>query len=68
MFGQMNVIEVLDLRNAPAEVADSSEGPEARLLEVTDHPKDRKMGSVPEGPVRVPCRSRRPRVRCLLRV
>ena len=39
MFGRMNVIAVLDLRNAPAEIANCSEGAVARLLDVTDHPK-----------------------------
>ncbi len=39
MFGRMNVIELLDLRNAPAEVANSSEAAVARLLDATDHPK-----------------------------
>ncbi len=48
MFGQMNVIEVLDLRNAPAEVAKSSEGAVARLLEVTDHPKIEKWVQFPK--------------------
>jgi hypothetical protein len=48
MFGQMNVTEVLDLRNAPAEVAKSSEGAVARLLEVTDHPKIEKWVQFPK--------------------
>jgi|GEM_PF-287399 len=39
MFGRMNVIAVLDLRSAPAEVADCLEGAVVRLLDATDHPK-----------------------------
>lgn len=48
MFGQMNVIEVLDLRDAPAEVAKSSEGAVARLLDVTDHPRIEKWVQFPK--------------------
>lgn len=47
MFGQMNVTEVLDLRNAPAEIANSSEAAAARLLEVTDYPKIEKWIQFP---------------------
>jgi len=42
MFGTMNVIPVLDLRNAPAEVANCSDRAMARLLDITDHPKIEK--------------------------
>jgi len=38
MFGTMNVVQVLDLRNAPKEVGCSDEAV-ARLLDVTDHAK-----------------------------
>lgn len=48
MFGQMNVTEVLDLRNAPAEVANYSEGAVAKLLDVTDHPKIEKWVQFPK--------------------
>jgi hypothetical protein len=48
MFGKMNVMSVLDLRNAPPEVANSSEGAVARLLEVTDHPKIEKWVQFPK--------------------
>ena len=48
MFGKMNVIPVLDLRNAPAEVATCSEGAVARLLDVTDHPKIEKWIQFPK--------------------
>ncbi len=47
MFGRMNVIPVLDLRNAPADVAYCSEGAVARLLDVTDHPKIEKWVQFP---------------------
>lgn len=48
MFGQMNVIEVLDLRNAPAEVANSSDAAVARLLDVSDHPKIERWMQFPQ--------------------
>lgn len=48
MFGRMNVIPVLDLRNAPAEVANFSEGAVARLLDLTDHPKIEKWVQLPK--------------------
>lgn len=47
MFGTMNVAEVLDLRNAPAEVANSSEGAVARLLDVAGHAKIEKWVQFP---------------------
>ena len=39
MFGTMNAIPLLDLRNAPADVANSADRAVARLLDVTDHPR-----------------------------
>ena len=48
MFGRMNVVPVLDLRNAPNEVASCSDGAVARLLEVTDHPKIEKWVQFPK--------------------
>jgi hypothetical protein len=48
MFGKMNVIPVLDLRNAAAEVANCSEGAVARLLDLTDHPKIEKWVQFPK--------------------
>jgi hypothetical protein len=48
MFGKMNVIQVLDLRNAADEVANSSDGAVARLLDVTDHPKIEKWVQLPK--------------------
>lgn len=48
MFGKMNLIQVLDLRNAADEVANSSAGAVARLLDVTDHPKIEKWVQFPK--------------------
>lgn len=48
MFGRMNVVAVLDLRNAPAEVAYFSEGAVARLRDLTDHPKIEKWVQFPK--------------------
>jgi hypothetical protein len=48
MFGKVNVTPVLNLRNAPAEVANCSEGAVARLLDVTDHPKIEKWVQFPK--------------------
>jgi hypothetical protein len=48
MFGTMNVIAVLDLRNAPTDVANSTDGAVARLLDVTDHPKIEKWVQFPK--------------------
>ncbi len=47
MFGQMNVIAVLDLQNALADVAHCSEGAVARLLDLTDRPKIEKWVQFP---------------------
>ena len=38
MFGEMNVIPMVDLRRAADEVGDSLDGSVARLLDVTEHP------------------------------
>jgi hypothetical protein len=48
MFGKMNVVPVLDLRNALNEVAKCSEGVVGRLLEATDHPKIEKWVQFPK--------------------
>lgn len=47
MFGTMNVVAVLDLQNAAAEVANSTDGAVARLLDVTDHPRIEKWVQFP---------------------
>ena len=39
MFGKMNVMPVVDLRNTPDEVGRCSDGAVNRLLDVTEHPK-----------------------------
>jgi hypothetical protein len=48
MFGTMNVVAVLDLQNAAAEEANSTDGAVARLLDVTDHPKIEKWVQFPK--------------------
>ena len=48
MFGRMNVVTVLDLRNAADEVARCSDGAVGRLLDVTDHPKIEKWVQLPK--------------------
>jgi hypothetical protein len=48
MFGQMNVIPLLDLGNAPAEVANCSEGAVARLLDAAGHPRIEKWVQFPK--------------------
>ena len=48
MFGKMNVIPVVDLRNAPDEVVRCSDGAVARLLDVTEHPAIAKWVQFPK--------------------
>ena len=48
MFGRMNAMPVLDLQDAPVEVANCSEAAVARLLDVTDHPKIEKWVQFPK--------------------
>ena len=48
MFGKMNVIQVLDLRNAAGEIRDCSDGAVARLLDATDHPKIERWVQFPK--------------------
>ncbi len=48
MFGKMNVIPVVDLRNAPDEVGGCSNGAVARLLDVTEHPTIAKWVQFPK--------------------
>jgi hypothetical protein len=48
MFGRMNVVALLDLRNAPAEIADCSDGAMTRLLDVTEHPRIAKWVQFPK--------------------
>jgi hypothetical protein len=48
MFGRMNVIPVLDFRNAPDEAGASLETAIARLLDVTEHPTIAKWVQFPK--------------------
>lgn len=47
MFGQMNVVPILDLRRAAENVGSSVDTAVARLLEVTDHPTIAKWIQMP---------------------
>ena len=38
MFGEMNVVPIIDLRHTPEEVGGSVDGAVAQLLDVTEHP------------------------------
>jgi hypothetical protein len=48
MFGKMNVIPMVDLRNTPEDVGKCSDGAVGRLLEVTDHPTIAKWIQFPK--------------------
>ena len=48
MFGSLNVIPVLDLRNTPPEVACCSNAAVDRLLDLADHPKIEKWIEFPK--------------------
>ena len=48
MFGKMNVVPVVDLRNAPDEVGRCSDGAVKRLLDVTEHPKIERWIQFPQ--------------------
>jgi hypothetical protein len=48
MFGEMNVVSVVDLRDAPVEVSGSIEEAVARLLDVTENPKIEKWVQLPK--------------------
>jgi hypothetical protein len=48
MFGKMNVIPVVDLRNAPDDVGRCSDGAVKRLLDVTEYPKIEKWVQFPK--------------------
>ena len=48
MFGVMNVIPIIDLRQAPEEIAGSADAAVARLLDVTDHPRIAKWVQLPK--------------------
>ena len=48
MFGEMNVVPIVDLRHAPEEVGGSVDGAVARLLDVTEHPTISKWVQFPK--------------------
>ena len=48
MFGKMNVLPVVDLRNAPDEVGRCSDAAVARLLDATEHPTIAKWVQFPK--------------------
>lgn len=48
MFGKMNVIPLVDLRNAPSDVGRCSDGAVKRLLDVTEHPKIERWVQFPK--------------------
>src|SRR5258707_14275555 len=48
MFGKMNVIPVVDLRNAPDNAGRCADGAVKRLLDVTENPKIEKWGQFPK--------------------
>jgi hypothetical protein len=47
MFGKMNVVPVVDLRDAPADVGGSLEAAVSKLLDVTEHPAIQKWVQFP---------------------
>ena len=48
MFGEMNVVPIVDLRNAVEEVGGSVGGAVARLLDVTEHPAIARWMQLPK--------------------
>jgi len=48
MFGEMNVVPVVDLRHSPDQVSGSVDGAMTRLLEVTEHPNIAKWVQLPK--------------------
>lgn len=48
MFGEMNVVPIVDLRYSGTEVGGSVDGAIARLLEVTEHPSIAKWVQLPK--------------------
>lgn len=47
MFGKMNVVPIVDLRDAPADIGGSLEAALAKLLVVTEHPAIQKWVQFP---------------------
>ncbi len=48
MFGEMNVVSVVDLRHAPDEVGGTVDGAVTRLLDLTENPKIEKWVQLPK--------------------
>jgi hypothetical protein len=48
MFGKMNVVPIVDLRDAPEDVGGSLEAAVTRLLTVTEHPAIQKWVQFPQ--------------------
>jgi hypothetical protein len=48
MFGEMNVVPIIDLRHTPEEVGGSVDGAVARLLDVTEHPTVARWVQLPK--------------------
>jgi hypothetical protein len=48
MFGEMNVVPIVDLRHTPEEVGGSVDGAVAKLLDVTEHPTIAKWVQFPK--------------------
>lgn len=48
MFGEMNVVPIIDLRQAPEEIGGSVDRAVARLLDVADHPRIAKWVQMPK--------------------
>lgn len=48
MFGEMNVVPIIDLRHTPEEVGGSVDGAMIRLLELADHPTITKWVQLPK--------------------
>ncbi|MFZ0520599.1 MAG: hypothetical protein WAN14_23050 [Candidatus Acidiferrales bacterium] len=48
MFGEMNVVPIIDLRHAPEDIGSSVDAAVARLLELTEHPTIAKWIQLPK--------------------
>ncbi|HXR17254.1 MAG TPA: hypothetical protein VN777_13760 [Terriglobales bacterium] len=48
MFGEMNVVPIIDLRHTPEEVGGSVDGAVARLLDLTEHPTVARWVQLPK--------------------
>jgi hypothetical protein len=48
MFGEMNVVPIIDLQHTPEEVGGSVDGAVARLLDLTEHPTVARWVQLPK--------------------